>query len=106
MRRTVCRDSGDASHVLVARRLTLRPSTTPREVGSTSVGCNSFLGCYMVVDTGTSVIAGPPSAMDKLIAAVGKVEQDCSNVDKLPTVSRSPELLWLTVRPHEALEVT
>eukprot|EP00959_Pyramimonas_sp_CCMP1952_P267058 5583562-Pyramimonas_sp.AAC.1 len=41
----------------------------------------------MVVDTGTSVIAGPPSAVDSLTSKIGNVSQDCSNVDALPTVA-------------------
>merc|ERR1711937_499684 len=40
-----------------------------------------------VVDTGTSVLAGPPSAVNKLVAKVGSVEADCSNVASLPTVT-------------------
>lgn len=43
--------------------------------------------CAAVVDTGTSVIAGPNPVINKLIAAIGKVEKDCSNVDSLPTLS-------------------
>jgi len=41
----------------------------------------------MVVDTGTSVLAGPPSAVNKLLAKIGTVKEDCSNVASLPTIT-------------------
>jgi len=43
----------------------------------------------MVVDTGTSVLAGPSSKLDPIIQQIGNVTEDCSNVDKLPTISFS-----------------
>jgi hypothetical protein len=43
--------------------------------------------CAVRSDTGTSVIAGPPSAVNALIAPIGNVSSDCSNVHTLPTVS-------------------
>ena len=39
-----------------------------------------------VVDTGTSIIAGPPLTMDPLIASVN-VTDDCSNLDTLPPIT-------------------
>jgi len=39
------------------------------------------------VDTGTSVLAGPTSAVNTLIAQIGKVSEDCSNVKSLPTIA-------------------
>ena len=41
----------------------------------------------MVVDTGTSVIAGPPKAIDALLKPIGNVSSDCSNVHTLPTIT-------------------
>jgi len=83
--------TGDFSYVPLAKAAALLPywlvSASDIKVGDQSMGCSSFLGCYMVVDTGTSILAGPPASMNKLIAAVGTVEKDCSNVDKLPTVT-------------------
>merc|ERR1712216_649228 len=55
--------------------------------GKSSGSCNFLTGCEMVVDTGTSVLAGPPSAMNALIAKIGNVSADCSNVASLPTLS-------------------
>merc|ERR1711918_67362 len=43
----------------------------------------------MVVDTGTSVIAGPPNAVKPLTDKIGEVKEDCSNVKSLPTVTFS-----------------
>merc|ERR1719356_1218581 len=34
--------------------------------GQSSSSCGAFVGCQMVVDTGTSVLAGPPKAVDSL----------------------------------------
>jgi len=56
--------------------------------GSTGASCG-FLGCQFVVDTGTSILAGPVDAANQLIAKVGNVSADCSNVDKLPTITFS-----------------
>jgi hypothetical protein len=83
--------TGDINYVPVARAASLLPywlvSAKDIKVGSTSLGCNFLTGCEMVVDTGTSVITGPPSAIDKLTKEIGEVKEDCSNVDKLPTVT-------------------
>lgn len=43
----------------------------------------------MVVDTGTSILAGPVKAVNKLIAPIGNVSADCSNVHTLPTITIS-----------------
>merc|ERR1712185_72276 len=40
-----------------------------------------------VVDTGTSVFAGPSKKMDPIIQQIGNVTEDCSNIGKLPTIS-------------------
>jgi len=61
---------------------------TDIKVGGASIKmCNWLTGCLMVVDSGTSVIAGPTKAMNALIAQIGTVNQDCSGIDKLPVVS-------------------
>jgi len=41
----------------------------------------------MVVDTGTSVLTGPPSTIGPLLKMVGNVSSDCSNVDDMPTLT-------------------
>lgn len=55
--------------------------------GKSSGQCPMFIGCQAVVDTGTSILAGPQSAMEKLIQQVGTVAEDCSNVARLPTLT-------------------
>mmetsp|Transcript_153779 Transcript_153779/g.493105 ORF Transcript_153779/g.493105 Transcript_153779/m.493105 type:complete len:138 (+) Transcript_153779:557-970(+) len=61
-------------------------STKDIKVGGESTGsCSWLTGCYMVLHTGTSVLAGPPSALDKLISKIGNASADCSNVKMLPT---------------------
>merc|ERR1712186_298434 len=55
--------------------------------GASTKSCSWILGCDMVVDTGTSVLAGPPSAVSALTAKIGNVTEDCSNVKSLPTIS-------------------
>eukprot|EP00440_Ansanella_granifera_P058485 gb/GFBE01063387.1/.p1 GENE.gb/GFBE01063387.1/~~gb/GFBE01063387.1/.p1 ORF type:complete len:386 (+),score=123.59 gb/GFBE01063387.1/:1-1158(+) len=57
--------------------------------GASSGACNPFLGCQLVVDTGTSVIAAPGKAADGILAKIGKVNEDCSNVKDLPVVTFS-----------------
>jgi Eukaryotic aspartyl protease len=43
--------------------------------------------CPTVIDTGTSIILGPPYVLDKLIQEIGDVKADCSNIKTLPTIS-------------------
>jgi len=85
---------GDFSYIPVAKAAALLPywlvSASDIKVGGESIkACNFLLGCYMVVDTGTSVLAGPVAAVNKLIAPIGNVSADCSNVHTLPTVTFS-----------------
>merc|ERR1712196_722120 len=70
--------SGDFTYVSVAKAAFILPywlvSASDIKVGGESTkSCNWLTGCYMVVDTGTSVLAGPVSAVNKLIAPIGNV---------------------------------
>lgn len=84
--------TGDITYVPVAKMSKVLPywlvSATDIKIGGVSTGsCGRFIGCEMVVDTGTSILAGPPKAMNALIAKVGNVKEDCSNVKSLPTLT-------------------
>jgi len=84
--------TGDFTYVNVAKAAKVLPywlvSASDIKVGGTSTkACGWLLGCDMVVDSGTSVLAGPPKVMNALIAQIGTVKQDCSNLDKLPTIA-------------------
>jgi len=86
--------SGDFSYVPVAKAAAILPywlvSASDIKVGGESIkACNFLTGCYMVVDTGTSVLAGPTSAVNKLIEPIGNVSADCSNINSLPTLTVS-----------------
>lgn len=86
--------TGDFSYVPVAKAAALLPywlvSASAINVGGAkAVSCNFLTGCYMVVDTGTSVLAGPTDTVSQLTSKIGNVSADCSNVDKLPTISIS-----------------
>mmetsp|Transcript_25917 Transcript_25917/g.90239 ORF Transcript_25917/g.90239 Transcript_25917/m.90239 type:complete len:404 (-) Transcript_25917:228-1439(-) len=43
--------------------------------------------CALVVDTGTSILTGPPTQIDPWLKAIGNVSADCSNVASLPTIT-------------------
>jgi len=45
--------------------------------------------CLTVIDTGTSIIIGPPYDIDPLISAIGTVNADCSNINSLPNIAFS-----------------
>jgi len=86
--------TGDFTYIPVAAAAKLLPywlvSAKDIKVGSAgSVGCNFLTGCELVVDTGTSVIAGPPAAIKKLTDKIGDVKEDCSNLKELPTITFS-----------------
>jgi len=44
-------------------------------------------GFKAAIDSGTSLIVGPKEILDPLVAAVGEVASDCSNVSTLPTIT-------------------
>ena len=87
--------TGDFSYIRpVAKAAALLPywlvSASDIKVGGEGIkACNFLIGCEMVVDTGTSILAGPVSAVNRLIAPIGNVSADCSNVDSLPTITFS-----------------
>merc|ERR1719199_34149 len=58
-------------------------------VGGKSTGfCGlGIIGCEMVVDTGTSILAGPSSHVTALLQQIGEVKEDCSNAASLPTLT-------------------
>jgi len=86
--------SGDFTYVPVAKAAAILPywlvsASAIKVAGASAVSCNFLTGCYMVVDTGTSVLAGPVNTVSTLTSKIGNVSADCSNVDKLPTITIS-----------------
>jgi len=56
-------------------------------VNGTIVYTCALYYCPFVIDTGTSIIVGPPYVLDPLIAKIGVVKSDCSNLKDLPTIA-------------------
>jgi len=84
--------TGDFIYTKLSKAASVLPywmiSASDIKIGGKSSGaCGWLLGCQSVVDTGTSFLTGPVSAMNKIIAQVGNVKEDCSNVKSLPTVT-------------------
>lgn len=84
--------SGDIDYHPVSKIASILPYWLVRsddiKVGGKSTGaCSGFTGCQFVVDTGTSILAGPIKAVNALIAPIGQVKSDCSNLDSLPTIT-------------------
>merc|ERR1712070_884482 len=84
--------TGDFTYIKTAIAAHLLPywlisASSMKVGGKEAVKCNFLTGCYMVVDTGTSVLAGPPSDVNELIAPIGNVSADCSNVHTLPDIT-------------------
>jgi hypothetical protein len=52
---------------------------------SSSGGCLPF--CRAIVDTGTSLLVGPNDDANAMIAQIGTVNPDCSNLNSLPTLT-------------------
>jgi len=57
--------------------------------GQSAKVCSWLLGCQLVVDTGTSILTGPPSSINPLLKLIGNVSEDCSNAGQLPTLTFS-----------------
>jgi len=84
--------TGDLTYVPVTKAAKLLPYWLVRAsdiklAGKSTGACGKLLGCQMVVDTGTSILTGPSSKFDPIIKQIGNVTEDCSNVDKLPTIT-------------------
>jgi hypothetical protein len=43
-------------------------------------------GCAAIIDSGTSLIAAPTAALVALSKQIGHIEEDCSNLDQLPSL--------------------
>lgn len=88
--------TGEFTYIPVARAATLLPywmiSGTSIEVGGTeAISCSWLLGCDMVVDTGTSLIAGPTKSVATIVEKIGvTVASDgtipCEGADSLPPI--------------------
>lgn len=48
--------------------------------------CSDPGECVAIVDSGTSLIAGPTDALDALLLQIGEIKEDCSNVHLLPSL--------------------
>merc|ERR1711939_696490 len=73
--------TGDFTYIPVAKAAALLPywlisASAVKVNGQSAAKCNWLTGCYFVVDTGTSVLAGPPAATNALIAKIGNVTSD------------------------------
>eukprot|EP00163_Fabomonas_tropica_P027562 TRINITY_DN5340_c0_g2_i2.p1 TRINITY_DN5340_c0_g2~~TRINITY_DN5340_c0_g2_i2.p1 ORF type:complete len:335 (+),score=128.75 TRINITY_DN5340_c0_g2_i2:315-1319(+) len=62
--------------------------------------CEGSDGCSVCIDTGTSLIAGPSSAMGSIMN-VTKVKSDCSNIGDLPDVTFVIGGQKLTMTPQD-----
>jgi cathepsin D len=83
--------TGDFTYISTSKTAAVLPywliSASDIKIGGVSTkACGWLLGCQSVVDTGTSILAGPPSSVNALISQIGTVKEDCSNVASLPTI--------------------
>mmetsp|Transcript_2353 Transcript_2353/g.5586 ORF Transcript_2353/g.5586 Transcript_2353/m.5586 type:complete len:384 (-) Transcript_2353:66-1217(-) len=76
---------GDFTYVPVRKQAYWQVKIGGINVGNSSLGCTIF-GCSGIVDTGTSLIVGPSSAVDKMLSKLS-VAEDCSNIESLPDIS-------------------
>lgn len=86
--------TGDFTYVPLAKAASVLPYwlVSAKDIkvgGKTTSACSWLTGCESVVDTGTSVIAGPVSTVAKITDLIGNVTADCSNVKSLPTITFS-----------------
>jgi hypothetical protein len=54
-------------------------------LGGLELGCAE--GCGAIIDTGTSLLAVPPSVIDTVSSAMERLHEDCSNLEELPDLT-------------------
>lgn len=57
--------------------------------------------CRAIVDTGTSLIVGPTGPAQNVINMIGNVNEDCSNLNQLPTFTISVYGVDYTLKPAQ-----
>lgn len=73
-------------------------SGTDIKSNGTSLGICAY--CLLIVDTGTSILTGPPLLVDPLLKSIGTVNPDCSNRDQLPTIAFTLNGVDMTLEPE------
>jgi hypothetical protein len=75
------------------------PSPPPLAVNTyLTTACDK---CIAVLDSSTPYISGPPGQMAKVLAIVGSVAQDCSNVGSLPNITLQLGGLGFALAPSD-----
>lgn len=77
--------SGDYHYTNIVKELYYVVVVESIKVDGQDIGVCSFQGCVSIVDSGTSLIAGPASGISAIMAQAN-VSADCSNLDDLPDV--------------------
>lgn len=58
---------------------------SPGGLGGLQLGCED--GCGAIIDSGTSLLAVPPTVIAKVTEAMQRVHEDCSNIEELPSLT-------------------
>jgi len=72
---------------------------TGTDIKANGQSLGNCLLCPLIVDTGTSVITGPPGWVDPLLKAIGPVSPDCSNRYTLPVIAFTLSGIDMTLEP-------
>jgi len=70
---------------------------------NTDTGLCGIMGCQVAVDTGTSMLAGPPALVNSLQERVA-AHADCSNYDSLPNIGFKVGNKILNLKPEDYMD--
>lgn len=70
---------------------------------NTDTGLCGIMGCQVAVDTGTSMLAGPPALVNSLQERVS-ARADCSNYDSLPNIGFKVGNKILNLKPEDYMD--
>ncbi|OLP76762.1 Cathepsin E [Symbiodinium microadriaticum] len=71
---------------------------------NTDTGLCGIMGCQVAVDTGTSMLAGPPALVNSLQERVS-ARADCSNYDSLPNIGFKVGNKILNLKPEDYMDL-